>query len=71
MAAKIELAIVDQNPVVRAGLEALVLKDGRFGVAGVYASGASLIEAIQKDPWRLQLWAGRCQTWRGRTCLNV
>lgn len=55
MAAKIELAIVDQNPVVRAGLEALVLKDGRFGVAGVYASGASLIEAIQKAPLEIAI----------------
>jgi DNA-binding NarL/FixJ family response regulator len=49
MPAKIELAIVDQNPVVRAGLEALVAKDGRFGVAGVYASGADLLEAIKKN----------------------
>lgn len=50
MAAKIEVAIVDQNPVVRAGLEALVQKDGRFGIAGVYASGAALIEVLQKKP---------------------
>jgi DNA-binding NarL/FixJ family response regulator len=50
MAAKIDLVIVDQNPVVRAGLEALILKDGRFGVAGVYASGAALIEALKKHP---------------------
>jgi DNA-binding NarL/FixJ family response regulator len=48
MAAKIEVAIVDQNPVVRAGLEALITKDGRFGVAGVYTTGASLIEALHK-----------------------
>lgn len=50
MAAKIEVAIVDQNPVVRAGLEALVVKDGRFGVAGVYASGAALLEALHRKP---------------------
>jgi DNA-binding NarL/FixJ family response regulator len=48
MVAKIEVAIADQNPVVRAGLEALVIKDGRFGIAGVYASGATLLEAFSK-----------------------
>jgi DNA-binding NarL/FixJ family response regulator len=48
MAAKIEVAIADQNPVVRAGLEALVVKDGRFGIAGVYASGSAFLEALSK-----------------------
>ena len=48
MTSKIELAIVDQNPVVRAGLEALILKDGRFGVAGVYASGSDLCDAVAR-----------------------
>ncbi len=59
MAAKIEVAIVDQNPVVRAGLEALVVKDGRFGVAGVFASGAALIDALQKKPIEIAIvgWA--------------
>ncbi len=55
MAAKIEVAIVDQNPVVRAGLEALVVKDGRFGVAGVYASGAALIESLHKKPLEIAI----------------
>ena len=41
MAAKIEVAIADQNPVVRAGLEALVQRDGRFSVCGVHGSGRS------------------------------
>jgi DNA-binding NarL/FixJ family response regulator len=48
MAAKVEVAIADQNPVVRAGLEALVVKDGRFGIGGVYASGALLLDALSK-----------------------
>ncbi len=48
MAAKIDVAIADQNPVVRAGLEALILKDGRFGIAGVYATGTALIEALKR-----------------------
>jgi DNA-binding NarL/FixJ family response regulator len=55
MAAKIEVAIVDQNPVVRAGLEALVLKDGRFGIAGVFASGASLLDALGKRPMQIAI----------------
>ena len=59
MAAKIEVAIADQNPVVRAGLEALVVKDGRFGIVGVYASGASLLEALSKKPLEIAIvgWA--------------
>ncbi|MGB4864296.1 MAG: response regulator transcription factor [Hyphomicrobium sp.] len=55
MTAKIEVAIVDQNPVVRAGLEALVLKDGRFGVAGVFASGAALIEFLHRKPLEIAI----------------
>ncbi len=49
MASKSGVAIVDQNPVVRAGLEALVLKDGRFDVAGVFASGAALLAGLDKS----------------------
>lgn len=47
---RIEIAIVDQNPVVRAGLQALVEKDGRFAVCGVYATGQELIDALQTKP---------------------
>ena len=50
MPAKIEVAIVDQNPVVRVGLEALVTRDGRFLVSGVHASGAALFDSLQKKP---------------------
>jgi DNA-binding NarL/FixJ family response regulator len=50
MAAKIEVAIADQNPVVRAGLESLILRDGRFTVLGVYASGAQLLETLSRAP---------------------
>ncbi len=50
MAAKIEVAIADKNPVVRTGLEAVVTRDGRFTVAGIFASGAAFLEALQKKP---------------------
>ncbi|MGQ0455746.1 MAG: response regulator transcription factor [Hyphomicrobium sp.] len=50
MAAKIDIAIADQNPVVRAGLETLILRDGRFTIFGVYGSGAQLLDAIAKAP---------------------
>ncbi len=43
---KIEVAIADQNPVVRAGLESLVARDGRFEVAGVYATGNELLARL-------------------------
>lgn len=48
MPSKIEVAIADQNPVVRAGLETLVARDGRFTVNGIYASGAQLLDAISQ-----------------------
>jgi len=50
MPGKIEVAIADQNPVVRAGLEALVERDGRFKVCGVHASGKALLEALKAKP---------------------
>lgn len=50
MAGKIEVAIADQNPVVRAGLETLVQRDGRFSVCGVHATGEALIEALKVKP---------------------
>lgn len=50
MAAKIDVAIADQNPVVRAGLEMLIQRDGRFSIFSVHSSGASLLESLQKAP---------------------
>lgn len=50
MAGKIEVAIADQNPVVRTGLETLVARDGRFAVAGVYSNGKALLEALTAKP---------------------
>lgn len=50
MAGKIEVTIADQNPVVRAGLETLVQRDGRFSVCGVHATGEALIEALKTKP---------------------
>ncbi|MBS0249904.1 MAG: response regulator transcription factor [Proteobacteria bacterium] len=50
MAAKIEVTIADQNPVVRAGLDALIERDGRFTVCGVHATGESLINALKAKP---------------------
>lgn len=44
MAARIEVAIADKNPVVRAGLENLVQKDGRFSISGLFAAGGPLLE---------------------------
>jgi DNA-binding NarL/FixJ family response regulator len=48
MSAKIEVTIADQNPVVRAGLEALIERDGRFTVVGVHASGEALLAALKQ-----------------------
>ena len=48
MPAKIEVAIADKNQVVRTGLEAVVTRDGRFTVAGIFGTGAAFLEALQK-----------------------
>jgi two-component system nitrate/nitrite response regulator NarP len=50
MAAKIQLTIADQNPVVRAGLDTLIERDGRFRVCGVHSSGEALINALKAKP---------------------
>jgi two-component system nitrate/nitrite response regulator NarP len=59
MAAKIEVTIADQNPVVRSGLEALVQRDGRFDVCGVHSTGEALIEALRAKPVEIAIvgWA--------------
>ena len=46
MPGKIEVAIADQNPVVRAGLESLVARDGRFAVSGVHGSGSDVLASL-------------------------
>ncbi|HEY8194081.1 MAG TPA: response regulator transcription factor [Hyphomicrobium sp.] len=59
MAAKIEVTIADQNPVVRSGLEALVQRDGRFDVCGVHSTGEALVEALRAKPVEIAIvgWA--------------
>lgn len=59
MAAKIDVAIADQNPVVRTGLEALIARDGRFAILGVYANGAQLLDALGRAPTTIAIvgWA--------------
>jgi two-component system nitrate/nitrite response regulator NarP len=59
MVAKIEVTIADQNPVVRAGLETLVERDGRFAVCGVHATGEALINALKAKPVEIAIvgWA--------------
>ncbi len=47
---RIEVAIADQNPVVRAGLETLVARDGRFAVNGLHSTGGALLDALKKKP---------------------
>ena len=48
MTGKIDVAIADKNPIVRAGLESLVAKDGRFTSIGVYSNGGALLAAMDK-----------------------
>jgi DNA-binding NarL/FixJ family response regulator len=50
VAAKIEVAIADKSPVVRAGLETLVGADARFVVVGLYGTGAALTRALAAKP---------------------
>jgi DNA-binding NarL/FixJ family response regulator len=48
MQGRIEIAIADKNPVVRAGLENLISKDSRFNVTGLYSTGAAFLAASEK-----------------------
>ncbi len=48
MPGKIDIAIADKNPVVRAGLENLISKDSRFSVVGLYSTGAAFLAASDK-----------------------
>ena len=48
MTGTIKVVIADKNPVVRAGLENLVLKDGRFSIDGLFANGAALTAALAR-----------------------
>jgi two-component system nitrate/nitrite response regulator NarP len=50
MTARIEVAIADKNPVVRAGLENLIQRDGRFQISGLYANGGALLAQFAKSP---------------------
>lgn len=49
MAAKIDVAIVDKNPVVRVGLENLINKDGRFNITGVFSTGTALLAQLEAE----------------------
>lgn len=55
MTARIEVAIADKNPVVRAGLENLIEKDGRFHISGLYANGAGLLAQFAKAPSQIAI----------------
>jgi DNA-binding NarL/FixJ family response regulator len=48
MQGKIEIAIADKNPVVRAGLDNMISKDSRFNVAGLYATGAEFLASSEQ-----------------------
>ena len=53
MQGRIEIAIADKNPVVRAGLENMVSKDSRFNVTGLYATGAAFLTASEKAQFQV------------------
>lgn len=55
MAVRIEVAIADKNPVVRAGLENLVEKDGRFTTTGLYPAGKALLEQFERVPAQIAI----------------
>lgn len=44
------IAIADKNPVVRAGIQDFVVRDGRFEVAGVMSTGAAFLAFTEEHP---------------------
>ncbi|MEZ5898973.1 MAG: LuxR C-terminal-related transcriptional regulator [Hyphomicrobium sp.] len=55
MTARIEVAVADKNPVVRAGLENLIQRDGRFHISGLFPNGADLLEQFAKTPSQISI----------------
>ena len=55
MAGRIDVVIADKNPVVRAGLENLVEKDGRFAIKGLYSTGAALLDGLSQTPAQIAI----------------
>ncbi|MCB1484157.1 MAG: response regulator transcription factor [Hyphomicrobiaceae bacterium] len=55
MTARIEVAIADKNPVVRAGLENLIQRDGRFHISGLFPNGADLLDQFGKMPSQIAI----------------
>jgi len=45
----LSVLIVDKNPIVRAGLKALIDADARFTVIDILADGESFLQAVQKN----------------------
>jgi DNA-binding NarL/FixJ family response regulator len=54
-----KIVIADKNPVVRAGIQDFITRDGRFEVAGVFATGSAFLEFVEKQPAEIALigWA--------------
>jgi DNA-binding NarL/FixJ family response regulator len=50
MAEPLSVVIVDKNPIVRAGVQALVDADARFTVPDTHADGAAFLKAAAKAP---------------------
>jgi DNA-binding NarL/FixJ family response regulator len=44
------IIIADKNPVVRTGLVDIISRDGRFTVVAAVATGAALLDFIEKEP---------------------
>jgi two-component system nitrate/nitrite response regulator NarP len=45
-----KVVIVDKNPVVRAGLQDFIMRDGRFEVAGALPTGSSFLAFAEQHP---------------------
>ena len=53
------IVIADKNPVVRAGIQGFIARDGRFEVAGVFPNGIAFLDFAEKHVVDLALigWA--------------
>lgn len=49
-AARPKVVVADKNPVVRAGLQDYITRDGRFEVVGTAPTGEAFISLMQKEP---------------------
>jgi DNA-binding NarL/FixJ family response regulator len=68
---KPKIVIADKNPVVRAGIQDFITRDGRFEVAGVLATGSAFLDFAEKQAADIALIGWALPDMRGADILSA